>query len=258
MTAAFFITPSRRARGRPHRRHHRRLSRRGLGDATRCAASGSASVAALALSVVVGIARRRNRRAAPARRAGDHRGAGRPDRGRRADLDAVLDAPPGPGDQGRARTAASTSRSPAGRSVALGGLAFVAVAREGLETVLFLLAIGSVERPGATMRTFVGGLVGLAAAVGIGWAIFAGRPGSTSGGSSTITGVVADLRRGGAGGLRRRTSSSMPGCFANARLGRSTSAGVLPETARSGRCWPACSATARRRRRSRSSPTSPT
>src|SRR5215208_6373757 len=58
-----------------------------------------------------------------------------------------------------------------GSTIALVGLAFVAVIREGLETVLFLLAIGS--SAGASIGTVAAGLVGLATAVGIGYLIFA-------------------------------------------------------------------------------------
>jgi high-affinity iron transporter len=54
---------------------------------------------------------------------------------------------------------------------ALVGLAFVAVIREGFETVLFLLAIGS--SAGASATTVLGGLLGLATAIAIGYAIFA-------------------------------------------------------------------------------------
>ena len=67
-----------------------------------------------------------------------------------------------------------------GSILALAGLAFVSVAREGLETVLFLYAIGSSSGP--ALQTLVAALAGLAAAVGIGWAIFA-------------AGVRVDLRR---------------------------------------------------------------
>jgi high-affinity iron transporter len=58
-----------------------------------------------------------------------------------------------------------------GSSLALVGLAFVAVAREGLESVLFLLAV--ISSSGSTTTIMVGALGGLALAVGIGWAIFA-------------------------------------------------------------------------------------
>jgi high-affinity iron transporter len=68
----------------------------------------------------------------------------------------------------------------AGSTTALVGLAFIAVIREGLETVLFLLAIGS--SAGASAATVLGGLLGLATAVAIGYAIFA-------------AGVRIDLRR---------------------------------------------------------------
>jgi high-affinity iron transporter len=58
-----------------------------------------------------------------------------------------------------------------GSTLALVGLAFVAVAREGLESVLFLLAV--ISSSGSTTTIMVGALGGLALAVGIGWAIFA-------------------------------------------------------------------------------------
>jgi high-affinity iron transporter len=67
-----------------------------------------------------------------------------------------------------------------GSTMALAGLAFVAVLREGLETVLFLFAIGSAAGP--AIPTLLAALAGLAVAVGIGWAIFA-------------LGVRIDLRR---------------------------------------------------------------
>ena len=67
-----------------------------------------------------------------------------------------------------------------GSTVALAGLAFVAVAREGLETVLFLFAIGTSSGP--AIPTLLAAIAGLAVAVAIGWAIFA-------------AGVRIDLRR---------------------------------------------------------------
>ncbi len=58
-----------------------------------------------------------------------------------------------------------------GSTLALAGLAFVAVVREGLETVLFMLAIvGSSDDVVATM---LGATLGLAVAIAIGYAIFA-------------------------------------------------------------------------------------
>jgi high-affinity iron transporter len=67
-----------------------------------------------------------------------------------------------------------------GSMLALAGLAFVSVAREGLETVLFLFAIGTSSGP--ALQTLVAAVAGLAVAVGIGWAIFA-------------AGIRIDLRR---------------------------------------------------------------
>lgn len=68
----------------------------------------------------------------------------------------------------------------AGSAVALAGLAFVAVAREGLETVLFLFAIGTSSGP--AVQTLGAAFAGLAVAAGIGWAIF-------------LAGIRIDLRR---------------------------------------------------------------
>jgi high-affinity iron transporter len=59
-----------------------------------------------------------------------------------------------------------------GSALALAGLAFVAVAREGLETVLFLLAIASSAGVGA--GTLAAGIAGLVVATAMGVAIFAG------------------------------------------------------------------------------------
>jgi high-affinity iron transporter len=52
---------------------------------------------------------------------------------------------------------------------ALFSLAFVAVVREGIETVLFLTAAAFSATPAETL---VGGLVGLVVAIALGWAIF--------------------------------------------------------------------------------------
>lgn len=61
-----------------------------------------------------------------------------------------------------------------GGARALVALAFVAVIREGVETVLFLIPILSFN--GTGIDTLAGGLLGLAVAAGVGWAIFvAGR-----------------------------------------------------------------------------------
>lgn len=53
---------------------------------------------------------------------------------------------------------------------ALFGLAFVAVVREGIETVLFLTAAAFSSTPA---QTLAGGALGLGLAVGLGWLIFA-------------------------------------------------------------------------------------
>jgi high-affinity iron transporter len=58
----------------------------------------------------------------------------------------------------------------AGQDWALFSLAFLAVVREGIETVLFLSAVVFATLP---QQTLVGGLVGLAAAVLVGWLLSA-------------------------------------------------------------------------------------
>jgi high-affinity iron transporter len=68
-----------------------------------------------------------------------------------------------------------------GTVAALAGLAFVAVTRESLETVLFLFALGA-QTSGLIVSTIVGAAGGLAAAIAIGYAIFA-------------AGIRIDLRR---------------------------------------------------------------
>ena len=67
-----------------------------------------------------------------------------------------------------------------GSLLGLAGVAFVSVAREGLETVLFLSVVFSAAAPGP--EPAIGAVLGLAGAVGIGIAIFA-------------FGVRVDLRR---------------------------------------------------------------
>lgn len=67
-----------------------------------------------------------------------------------------------------------------GTTLALVGLAFIAVIREGVETVLFMIPILAFN--GTGIDTVLGGLLGLAVAIGVGWAIF-------------IAGVRINLRR---------------------------------------------------------------
>jgi high-affinity iron transporter len=67
-----------------------------------------------------------------------------------------------------------------GTTLALVGLAFVAVIREGVETVLFLIPILSFN--GTGIDIVLGGIIGLAVAAAFGWAIF-------------VAGVRVNLRR---------------------------------------------------------------
>jgi high-affinity iron transporter len=77
----------------------------------------------------------------------------------------------------QARTLGGNLRSQVGEAVlaggglALAGVAFIGVAREGLETALFLFA--SVKDDG-TVATLVGGALGAAAAVTLGWLFYKG------------------------------------------------------------------------------------
>ncbi len=68
-----------------------------------------------------------------------------------------------------------------GTVTALAGLAFVAVARESLETVLFLFALGA-QTSELITSTVIGATLGLAVAIAIGYGIFA-------------AGIRIDLRR---------------------------------------------------------------
>jgi high-affinity iron transporter len=101
----------------------------------------------------------------------------------------------------------------AGSTGALVGLSFIAVIREGLETVLFLFAIGSNAKD--VLPIFLASLAGLAVAVAIGWAIFR-------------MGVRVDLRR-------FFTVTGIVLIFVSAGLcafavAEFTEAGLLPET----------------------------
>lgn len=75
-----------------------------------------------------------------------------------------------------------------GGTIALVGLVFIAVIREGLETVLFLLAL--VSSTGTGPATILGGILGLATAVAVGWAIFVGGVRVNLRTFFTATGVV--------------------------------------------------------------------
>jgi high-affinity iron transporter len=82
-----------------------------------------------------------------------------------------------------------------GTALALVGVAFVAVIREGLESVLFLLAV--VTSRGDTTAALAGGLLGLVVAAGIGWAIFAMGVRVNLGRFFTWTGALLILVAGG-------------------------------------------------------------
>lgn len=77
----------------------------------------------------------------------------------------------------------------AGSTVALVSLVFIAVLREGLEMTLFFLAIVAAESGDAT-GAVLGGLLGLAIAIAMGWAIFAAGVRINLGRFFTVTGVL--------------------------------------------------------------------
>ena len=76
-----------------------------------------------------------------------------------------------------------------GSTAALVGLVFIAVIREGLEMTLFFLAIIGSQSGDATSAV-VGGLMGLAVAVGLGWAIFAAGIRINLARFFTVTGIL--------------------------------------------------------------------
>jgi high-affinity iron transporter len=74
-----------------------------------------------------------------------------------------------------------------GSAFALGLVAFVGVLREGLETALFLL--GTFEGSNATV-SLIGGLLGLAAAIALGYAFYRGSSRLDLGRFFTVTSVL--------------------------------------------------------------------
>ena len=69
----------------------------------------------------------------------------------------------------------------------LASISFLAVGREGLETVLFLF---SASRAATPLETTAGGVIGLAAAVGLGWLLYRGSHRVNLRSFFTITGVL--------------------------------------------------------------------
>jgi high-affinity iron transporter len=77
-----------------------------------------------------------------------------------------------------------------GSAWAMFSVAFVAVVREGIETVLFLTAAAFSATPA---QTFVGGVLGLTVAVALGWLIFAAGRGLNVRAFFQVTGVLLIL-----------------------------------------------------------------
>ena len=82
-----------------------------------------------------------------------------------------------------------------GSSLALVSLAFIAVVREGIETALFLFAATRGEE--SPLLSIVGGIIGLTAAVGIGYAVYKGTTKLNLKTFFNITGVLLILFAGG-------------------------------------------------------------
>ena len=81
---------------------------------------------------------------------------------------------------------------------ALTALAFIAVAREGFETVLFLLSAETQSASGS--QVVVGGLFGLAVAAALGWLIYVGGRHVDSRTFFKVTGVLMILFAAGLAG----------------------------------------------------------
>ena len=94
-----------------------------------------------------------------------------------------------------------------GSILALAALAFSAVAREGLETVLFLFAGSSAQRGDSTALYLGGGLAGFAVAAGLSWLVYRGSHVLPMRQFFTVTGAVvlvlaAGLLTNGIGALQ--------------------------------------------------------
>ena len=133
-----------------------------------------------------------------------------------------------------------------GRSAALAlvVMAFFAVGREGLESVFFLLAIFEQSSGWAVP---VGAVLGLAAAVAVGWAIYAGGVRLNLRRFFRITGVFIIVVTAGllAGALR---TAHEAGLWNGLQGSSPTGAACCRRTVRSAPCSRACSATPTRRR----------
>ena len=140
-----------------------------------------------------------------------------------------------------------------GSTTALAGLAFFAVAREGLETVLFLFAIWSSS--GDVAGLLIAALAGLAVAIGIGYAFFAMGVRIDLRRFFTITGVVLIFVSAGLVAFAIAEFTEAASC--RPRRSPSISGPPCRRRARSARCSPVCSGTAQRRPCSRSLATSP-
>ncbi len=106
---------------------------------------------------------------APARGSRDrHRGRRRRD----GHLHGRLDAPALAHAEGPARGRGRPARWPPGPGFALVVMAFLAVLREGLETVVFLLA--AFNQSGNTALAATGAVLGIVVAIGLGWGIYRG------------------------------------------------------------------------------------
>jgi high-affinity iron transporter len=122
-------------------------------------------------------------------------------------------------------------------------MVFFAVAREGLETVFFLLAVfQQSEGPAAP----IGALLGLVLAIIVGWLIYTGSMRLNLGAFFRWTGLFILVV---AAGILANSVQALheAGVWNHLQTVLSTSARRCRWTARWVRCWPACSVTRMRR-----------
>jgi len=82
-----------------------------------------------------------------------------------------------------------------GSSLALASLAFVAVVREGIETALFLFAATRGEE--SPLLAVIGGMIGVIAAIGIGYVVYKGTTKLNLKAFFNVTGILLILFAGG-------------------------------------------------------------
>ncbi len=129
-------------------------------------------VVAIALCAAVAIVLRVIGESLPFKQREILEGASRPVRGRRRHVHGRLDAPALARPQGPARGPTLDHALLTGSVLALVGMAFFAVLREGLETAIFMLA--AFQSSSDPVATGLGAVLGVTVAVALGYAIYRG------------------------------------------------------------------------------------